>query len=60
VQADYTLWTAASDLKNKRYHFRTYENSQIRSLDLMKMNVDSKDIVKVSIKGNEVIKSLTP
>ena len=60
VQADYTLWTAASDLKALRYHFRTYENSQIRSLDLMKMNVDAKDIVKISIKGDEVIKSLTP
>jgi choloylglycine hydrolase len=32
--ADYTLWTAASDLKAKRYYFRTYENSQIRSVDL--------------------------
>lgn len=60
IQADYTLWTAASDLKTKRYYFRTYENSQIRSLDLMKMNVDGKGIVKISIKGDEVIKSLTP
>ena len=60
IQADYTLWTSAADLKAKRYHFRTYENSQIRSLDLMKMNVDGKDIVKVSTKGDEVIKNLTP
>ena len=27
VLADYTIWTAASDLKVKRYYFRTYENS---------------------------------
>ncbi|RKE73996.1 choloylglycine hydrolase [Pseudorhodoplanes sinuspersici] len=60
VQADYTLWTSASDLKAKRYHFRTYDNSQIRSLDLMNMNIDGKDIVKVSTKGDEVIKNLTP
>jgi choloylglycine hydrolase len=28
IQADYTLWTGASDLKAKHYYFRTYENSQ--------------------------------
>lgn len=60
IQADYTLWTSASDLKAKRYHFRTYDNSQIRSLDLMNMNIDGKDIVTVSTKGDEVIKNLTP
>lgn len=60
VHADYTLWTAASDLKAKRYYFRTYENSQIRSLDLMKMNLDAKEIVTFSIKGEEDIKSLNP
>ena len=30
ILADYTIWTAASDLKSKRYYFRTYENSQRR------------------------------
>jgi choloylglycine hydrolase len=60
VHADYTLWTAASDLKAKRYYFRTYENSQIRSLDLMKMDLDAKEIITISIKGEEEIKSLNP
>jgi choloylglycine hydrolase len=60
ILADYTIWTAASDLKAKRYYFRTYENSQIRVLDLMKMDLDAKDIVKISIKGDEVIKPLNP
>lgn len=59
IQADYTLWTAASDLKTRRYYFRTYDDSQTRVIDLMKMNVDGKDIVKLSIKGNGVIKPLT-
>ena len=59
IAADYTLWTSASDLKALRFHFRTYGNSQIRSLDLMKMSIDGKDIVKMPIKGAEVIKSLT-
>ena len=60
ILADYTLWTSASDLKAKRFYFRTYENSQIRMVDLMKMNLDAKDIVTISMKGEEVIKSLTP
>ncbi len=60
VMADYTIWTAASDLKAKRYYFRTYENSQIRMVDLMKMNLDGKDMVKISMRGAENIKSLNP
>lgn len=60
IQTDYTLWTAASDLKAKHYYFRTYENSQIRMVDLSKMNLDGKDIVKMSMKGGEVIKPLIP
>ncbi len=60
VHADYTIWTAASDLRAKRFYFRTYENSQIRMVDLMKMNLDGKDIVTISMKGEEVVKSLTP
>ncbi len=59
VLADYTLWTSASDLKAKQYFFRTYENSQIRMIDLTKMDLDAKDIVKISIKGDEAIKPIT-
>ena len=60
IIADYTLWTSASDLKARRYYFRTSENSQIRSVDLMKMPIDAKDITRISMKGNEVIKSMSP
>ena len=60
IVADYTLWTAASDLKARRYYFRTYDNSQIRSVDLMKLPVDGGDIVTLSIVGGEEVKSLTP
>lgn len=60
IVADYTLWTSASDLKAKRFYFRTYDNSQIRMVDLMKMKLDAKDIVTISMKGEEVIKSVTP
>ncbi len=60
ILADYTIWTSASDLKAKRFYFRTYDSSQIRMVDLMKMNLDAKDSVTISMKGGEVIKSLTP
>src|SRR5438046_4281614 len=45
VLADYTIWTSAIDLKTKRFYFRTYESSQIRMVDLMKMYLDATDIV---------------
>ena len=60
ILADYTVWTSANDLKAKRFYFRTYQNSQIRMVDLAKMNHDAKDVTKVSMQGDEVIKSLTP
>jgi choloylglycine hydrolase len=60
ILADYTIWTAASDLKAKKYYFRTYENSQIRMVDLTKMTLDAKDLVKISMKGGESVKSLNP
>ena len=60
ILADYTIWTNAIDLKTKRLYFRTYESSQIRMVDLMKMNLDAKDVVKISMSGSEVIKSVAP
>ncbi len=55
-----TQWTNVCDLKQKRFYFRTLENSQIRSVDLMKMDLNARDIVTISMAGNEEIKSLTP
>ena len=55
VLADYQIWTAAAGLKAKQYFFRTYDNSQIKMIDLIKMDLDSEDIMKISIKGAEVV-----
>ncbi len=60
IMADYTEWTSAIDLKAKRFYFRTYDNSQIRMVDLTKMNPDAKDIVTISMQGGEQIKSVNP
>jgi choloylglycine hydrolase len=60
IQADYTLWTSAIDLKTKQYFFRTYQNSGIRMVDLTKMPLDGKQIVTIPMTGNEVITSVGP
>ncbi len=60
IQADYTEWTSAIDLKAKRFYFRTYDNSQIRMVDLSKMKLDANGIVTITMKGAEVIKSENP
>ena len=57
--ADYTLWTSVSDLKNLRYHFRTFDNSRIRMIDLKKMDLDAKEIKTFSMAGPEVIEDLS-
>ncbi len=57
--ADYTLWTSASDLKNLRYYFRTYDNSRIRMIDLKAVDFDAKEIRTISIQGEEQIEDVT-
>ncbi len=36
MHAEATTWTSASDLKNLRWYFRTYDDQAIRSVDLTK------------------------
>lgn len=60
ILADYTTWTSANDLKRKRFYFRTYDNSQIRMVDLMKMDLEATEITTISMKGKERIEDMTP
>ncbi|MBM4070568.1 MAG: choloylglycine hydrolase family protein [Planctomycetes bacterium] len=57
--ADYTLWTSVSDLKNRRYYFRTYENSRIRMIDLMAVKFDASKIGTISTRGQEEIEDVS-
>lgn len=50
---DYTQWTTTSDLKQKRFYFRTYENSDIRYVDLNAQDLDAADIKTISMGGYE-------
>jgi choloylglycine hydrolase len=57
--SDYTQWTAAADLANRRYYFRTFHNSQIRMIDLKKVNFAVPRVQTVSMHGEEVIQDVT-
>jgi choloylglycine hydrolase len=57
--SDYTLWTSVSDLTNLRYHFRTFQDSRIRMVDLKKANLDAKDVMTIPMAGEEVIVDVT-
>ena len=59
VLADYTLWTSANDLANRRFYFRTYENSRIRMVDLMAQPLDGDAILTWPMSGAEEIVDLT-
>lgn len=58
ISADYTQWTSANDLANKRFYFRTYDNSDIRFVDLTKQTLDASDIQTWSMDGFEVAHEL--
>ncbi|HTU25259.1 MAG TPA: choloylglycine hydrolase family protein [Pirellulales bacterium] len=57
--ADYTQWTVAADLTNRRYYFRTYTNSRIRMVDLKAVNLDAKQIKTISMQGEEQIEDVS-
>jgi choloylglycine hydrolase len=38
TKLEYTLWTTASNLKDKKYYYRTYLHTQIHMVDLLKMD----------------------
>ena len=55
-----TEWTAAADMKNLRYHVKTFENSDVRMVDLRKANLDAKAIRYVPLDQTQVVRDLTP
>lgn len=59
INADYTQWTAASDLKALRYYVRTYDNSAIRYVDLTAQALDGAEVTVWPVEGGEVVTPLT-
>lgn len=58
--ADYTLWTSAADLTNRRYYFHTFDSRRIRMVDLDRLDFDSRRIATIPMSGGEVIEDVSP
>ena len=55
-----TEWTSASDMKALRYYIRTYDNPDVRYVDLRKAAPTAKSIQFVPLNQPQVIRDLTP
>lgn len=52
IHTDYTQMTAASDPQTLKYYFKTYNNPEIKFIDLSKFDLDAKEIKRASIAGS--------
>lgn len=58
---EYTQWTSASDLKNRKYYFHTYEDRQVRSVSLDEFNLDATQPTMIPLNdGDSAIEPLSP
>ncbi|GEM_PF-1911866 len=57
---DYTQWVVVRDLTNRRYMFRTYDNQQVRCVDLTKLDltIGAKKII-IPIEGGTEFVDIT-
>jgi choloylglycine hydrolase len=58
--SEYTEWTSAADMTHRRFYVRTFQDSNIRMVDLMRSNLDAKEIVTIKLNQQEKITDLTP
>jgi choloylglycine hydrolase len=59
LKEDYTLWTTANDLRNKRFYFHTEKSRIIRMVDLNHLNANSSKILYFSMDQPEQVVNLT-
>lgn len=52
-------WTSAADMKNLRYHIRTFGNSQVRFIDLNQVDLDASAIHTVKLDQKETYENLS-
>ena len=57
---EYTSWTSASDLTNRRFYFHTYDDRQVRCIDLKGVDLDSGKIATIPMDGVTRFEDLTP
>jgi choloylglycine hydrolase len=58
---EYTQWTSASDLMNRRYYFHTYDDRQVRMVELAQFNLDAQIPTTIPLGDSDgAIEQLTP
>ncbi len=60
ITYEFTLWTSVADLTHKRYCIHTEADRQIRCLDLMKQDLDAKNVVIYPLSQKENIAEFQP
>jgi choloylglycine hydrolase len=55
-----TEWIAVADMKNLRYYIRTYDNMDIRAIDLRKADLNAKQIKFIALDQPQTVQDLTP
>ncbi len=60
VLKETTQWASFRDLTNKVFYFKTYDNPDLRKIDLMKLDLTAKKVKFVNMdEGSQVIKDVT-
>lgn len=59
VGYDYTLATSVKDPKRLRYYYRTYDDQEIKCVDLNKFDPTVKDIKMFSLKGKDKVEDVS-
>ena len=60
VSAESTQWVSFRDLTNRIFYFKTYENPDLRKLDLTAIDFSDKEIRRISMYGSgQTIRDLT-
>jgi choloylglycine hydrolase len=55
-----TEWIAVTDMKSLRYYIKTYDNMDIRVIDLRRADLDAKQIKFISLDQPQTVQDLTP
>ncbi len=59
VISDTTQWTAATDLKNRRIYYHTYQSRRVRMVDLSKLDLSGKKIQSITLDEPEKVEDVT-
>lgn len=59
IHSDSTLATCVKNPQTLMYYFKTYENQGISSVDLKKLDLDAKEIKRVSTNGTQKVTDVT-